>query len=57
MMCTCGKNMTKIQQPDRFGQKFTFWKCPVCGAMVKEKICVVSNGLHKQADTSTKPSD
>jgi hypothetical protein len=57
MTCTCGLKMTKLIQPDRFGQKFTFWKCLVCGAMLKEEICGVSDGLHEQTDSSTEPAD
>jgi PHP family Zn ribbon phosphoesterase len=36
--CECGEKMTKYEQPNRFGQKFIFWKCERCGKMVKEEV-------------------
>jgi hypothetical protein len=49
--------MKRYEQPTRFGQSFTFWKCEKCGKFLKEEISESPNGLDKQANPDSKPSD
>jgi RNase P subunit RPR2 len=36
--CECGEKMKRYEQPIRFGQSFTFWKCEKCGKFLREEI-------------------
>jgi hypothetical protein len=57
MTCECGEMMKRYEQPTRFGQSFTFWKCEKCGKFLREEISESANGLDKQANPDSKPSD
>jgi hypothetical protein len=55
--CECGEKMKRYEQPTRFGHSFTFWKCEKCGKFLREEISESANGLDKQANPDSKPSD